>query len=81
MIKDFLPLTLENSDVKLDIQWLEQLGNMVTNWKTQSLQFKLGGSTVTLQGDPSLCTCVFLKAMMRTLTKEGGGYWKKKHHK
>lgn len=52
--EDFLPLKLGNSDLILGVQWLEKLGPVVTNWKSQVMKFQLGGSTVTLQGDPSL---------------------------
>ena len=73
--EDFLPLPLGNSDVILGIQWLEKLGTIMTNWKTQTLKFQLGSEHITLKGDPSLGrTKISLKAMIRTLQKEGGGY-------
>ncbi|XP_056699529.1 uncharacterized protein [Spinacia oleracea] len=72
--EDFLPLELGNSDVILGIQWLEKLGSVVTNWKTQTMRYQLGGSTVTLQGDPSLAKSkISLKAMLKVIRKEGGG--------
>lgn len=37
--EDFLHQELGNSDVILDIQWLEKLGSVVTNLKTQVLLF------------------------------------------
>lgn len=40
--EDFLPLTLGTSDVILGVQWLEKLGNVVTNWKSQVMQFEVG---------------------------------------
>ena len=47
----------------------------MSNWKTQTLKFQLGREHVTLKGDPSLGrTKISLKAMIRTLQKEGGGY-------
>ncbi|XP_057251720.1 uncharacterized protein LOC104883522 isoform X2 [Beta vulgaris subsp. vulgaris] len=74
--EDYLPLHLGNSDVILGIQWLEKLGTMVTNWRTQTLQYKDGSHTITLQGNPALSRSgVSLKAMFRTLKKEGSGYW------
>lgn len=42
IMEDFLPLPLGNSDIILGIQWLEKLGTMTTNWKTQTLVFKGG---------------------------------------
>lgn len=75
IIENFLPLELGNSDVILGIQWLEKLGTMTTNWKTQTLRFQFGADTVTLQGDTWLGrSCIFLKAMLRNLKKEGSGY-------
>ena len=74
VVEDFLPLPLGNSDLILGIQWLEKLGTMTTNWKTQTLKFKMGDDTVTLKGDPSLGRSkVSLKAMLKTLRKEKGG--------
>lgn len=73
--EDYLPLPLGNSDLILGIQWLEKLGTMVTNWKTQTLQYKDGNHTITLTGNPALSrTEVSLKSMFRTLRKEGGGF-------
>lgn len=73
--EDFLPLTLGTSDVILGVQWLEKLGNIVTNWKSKVMQFDWGDNTVTLVCDPSLVRSkISLKAMLRTLMKEKQGY-------
>lgn len=32
---DMLPLELGNSDIILGVQWLETLGTVVSNWRTQ----------------------------------------------
>lgn len=59
----------------MGIRWLEKLCTMVTNWKTQTLQFRRGETTIMLLGDPALNTAgISFKAMTRTLKKEGGGY-------
>ena len=72
--EDFLPLKLGNSDLILGVQWLEKLGPVITNWKEQTMKFKVGSKVVQLKGDPSLARSrVSLKAMIRTLKKEGGG--------
>lgn len=74
IIEDFLILPLGNSDVILGIQWLEKLGTIASNWKTQTLKFQVGGEMVTLKGDSQLeRTCISLKAMVKTLQKEGHG--------
>lgn len=55
---------------------MEKLGTILTNWKTQEMIFDIGGQPVKLIGDPSLVRAqISLKAMIRTLRKEGGGYW------
>ncbi|XP_074373638.1 uncharacterized protein LOC141713987 [Apium graveolens] len=73
--EDFLPLALGNSDVILGVQWLEKLGMVMTNWKTQEMIFDMGGQPVKLVGDPSLVRAkVSLKSMMRLLRKQGNGF-------
>lgn len=75
VIENFLVLPLGNSNIILGIQWLEKLGTMMTNWKTQTIKFQLGEDTVTLKGDPLLGrSCISLKAMIRTLKKEKRGF-------
>lgn len=54
IVEDYLPLPLGNSDLILGISWLEKLGTMATNWKTQIPRFQLGDHTYTVRGDPSL---------------------------
>lgn len=69
-----LPLQLGNSDVILGIEWLEKLGPVVSNWKTQEMKFTCDGVMVVLIGDPSLVRSkISLKAMLRTIRKTGGG--------
>lgn len=75
VIEDFLPLQLGSSDVILGVQWLEKLGTMTANWKTQALQFTLKGQPVKVQGEPSLNrTQVSLKSMLKTLCKVKQGF-------
>lgn len=65
VVEDFLPLELGNSDVILGIQWLEKLGSVVTNWKTQVMTFRVDGAIMTIKGDPSLArSLISLKAMI-----------------
>lgn len=72
MIENYLPLQLGNSDLILDVQWLEKLGTVSTNWKTLTLKFKLGQDNVVLKGDPALGrTMISLKAMIKTIKKGG----------
>lgn len=75
IIEEFLPMTLGSADIILGIQWLEKLGTVTTNWKTQVMKFQLNVHTVTLRGDPTLERAqVSLKPMIRTLRSMGGGY-------
>lgn len=39
--ENFLPLALGSSDIILGVQWLEQLGTTLTNWKQQTVKFKV----------------------------------------
>lgn len=76
IVVDMLPLELGNSDVILGVQWLETLGTVINNWKTQIMQFESNGRTVTLVGDASLVKSrVSLKAMIRSLRMEKEGYF------
>lgn len=73
--ENFLPLALGNSDVILGVQWLENLGTVMTNWKTQEMILDVGGQPVKLVGDPSLVKAkISLKSMIRLLKKQGDGY-------
>lgn len=73
-MEEFLPLNLGNSDVILGVQWLEKLGAVTTNWKTQIMKFQVNGQAITLKGDPSLERAkVSLKTMIHTINSVGGG--------
>lgn len=75
VIENFLPIILGNSDLILGLQWLEKLGNMTINWKSQIISFKMGSEMVVLNEDASLGRSgIGLKAMMRTLRKERQGF-------
>ncbi|KAL8103703.1 hypothetical protein AgCh_028050 [Apium graveolens] len=75
IVENFLPIALGNSDMILGLQWLEKLGTMSSNWKTQTIKFKLGNDIAVLKGDASLGrTGITLKAMIKTLRKEKRGF-------
>ena len=74
LIQEFLSLDLGNSDLILGVQWLETLGPVATNWKTQTMKFEWQGQKVILIGDPSFKRSKnSLKAMLKVLRKEDGG--------
>ena len=74
LIQDFLSLELGNSDLILGVQWLETLGPIMTNWKTQTMRFEWQGQKVMLVGDSSLKRSkISLKAMLKVLRRGGGG--------
>lgn len=78
IVVDFLPLELGSADVISGMQWLETLDGMQVNWKTITMKFRIGGTAVTLQGDPILSSSsVSLKAMLKTLKKDKEGMWVK----
>ncbi|ESQ30941.1 hypothetical protein EUTSA_v10012159mg [Eutrema salsugineum] len=47
---DLYTLPLSGLDIVLGIQWLEQLGQTMCDWKAQSLKFKWAGAEVHLHG-------------------------------
>ena len=72
IVDDFLPLDLGSADVILGMKWLESLGGTHVNWKLLAMSFKVRGITVTLQGDPALCTSlVSMKTLRKELRNEG----------
>ncbi|KAJ9542106.1 hypothetical protein OSB04_028612 [Centaurea solstitialis] len=75
IVENFHPLTLGNSDVILGLDWLEKLGDVTTNWRTQVMRFVVNGEVVTLRGDPSLGRSrVTLKNMIRSIVNGGEGF-------
>lgn len=54
IVEDYLILGLGSTDIILGMQWLEKLGEVVTNWKQQVMKFFWEGEERTLKGDPSL---------------------------
>lgn len=67
-----LPLELGNSDLILGVQWLKKFGDVVTNWKTQVMEYKVEGQLIHLKGNPTLAQSrVSLQAMIRSLEREG----------
>lgn len=65
---DFFALELGNLDVILGIQWLEKLGNMITNWRNQTMKFKWEGKEVELRGNPALkCSKISVKHLLKTM--------------
>ncbi|XP_022897563.1 uncharacterized protein LOC111411244 [Olea europaea var. sylvestris] len=74
VVEDFLPLDLGSFDVILGMKWLSTLGQTKIYWRILTMKFQIGGTTMTLKGDSSLCkTLVTLKAMMRAFKREGEG--------
>lgn len=73
---DMLPLELGNLDIILGVQWLETLGTVINNWKTQVMQFEAEGQNITLVGDASLVRSqVSMKAIIRKLRKVKEGFY------
>ena len=72
--EDYLPLELGTSDLILGVQWLEKLGEIVTNWKSLLMRFRHNGEMVEIRGEPAMGrTQISLKAMIRTLQGEKEG--------
>lgn len=74
IVEDFPPLDLGSSDVILGMKWLQTLGQTKVDWKSLTMKFQVGETTVTLQGNLSLSkTMVTLKAMMKAFGEGGEG--------
>ena len=54
IIADFFPIPLGSSEVILGYQWLASLGESYMNWATMTMRFRVEGTRVQLQGNPSL---------------------------
>lgn len=68
--ESFLPIDLGTTDVVLGIQWLGSVGRMEVDWNRLEMRIKMGMTTVTLKGDPSLQRSgVSLKSMIKILKK------------
>nr|GEZ24092.1 retrotransposon protein [Tanacetum cinerariifolium] len=51
---DLYVLSMKGSDIMLRIQWLQKLGNVTHEYLQQTMEFILGETQYTLQGDESL---------------------------
>lgn len=72
---DFLPFELGTLDLVLGMQWLHHQGPMTVDWKKLIMTFSVGGSIVTLKGDPTLQRLeVTLKTLTRTWQNEDIGF-------
>ena len=68
IVVDFFRISLGSSEVILGYQWLASLGKSYMNWGSMKMRFKVGGTGVQLQGDPSLCkTQVSLHSLVLTI--------------
>lgn len=65
----------------LGVQWLETLGTIVVNWKSQMMEFEFEGKKkVKFTGDSTSHSRISLQAMIRSLQNEGGGVWVEINH-
>jgi len=54
LVADFFVLAIAGMDMVLGVQWLAQLGNVVSNYNRLTMSFFHGGRQVTLQGNPKV---------------------------
>ena len=74
VVEDFMPLELGSSNVILGMKWLATFGETQVDWGSLVMKVRVGGTTITLYGDPSLSkTLVTLKSMMRAFRENGEG--------
>lgn len=67
IVQDLHVLTMEGANVVLDVQWLETLGPVMTNYKQLTIQFEIQGSAVKFQGSPHLGDLAISKSGLRRM--------------
>ncbi|CAH9118783.1 unnamed protein product [Cuscuta epithymum] len=68
---DCFVFPLAGVDLILRVAWLATLGEVQTNWKELTMQFKLNGKKVELKGDPAMCkNAVSLRSLLKTADGE-----------
>ena len=73
--EDFIPIELGSTNVILGVKWLRTLRGTYFNYDNHVMKFRLGNTTITLQGDPSLeKSAISLKHMFQELLREKTGY-------
>lgn len=73
--EDFLLLELGSTDIILGVHWLEKMGTVRINCKTQEMIIEMNGKDVKIVGDASFVRAqISFKAMIKTLRKEKKGY-------
>ena len=71
----FIPMELGSTDVILRVKWLRILGGTYFNYDSHVMKFRLGNTTITLRGHPSLeKSIISLKNKFRELQWEKTGY-------
>nr|KYP45086.1 Transposon Ty3-G Gag-Pol polyprotein [Cajanus cajan] len=72
---DFYVFALDGEDIVLGMEWLEDMGEMRTNFKDLTLRIKKDGIKYTLKGDPTLCKGeVSAKNIIRELQERDEGF-------
>lgn len=67
----FLPLELRVADVILGVQWLDTLGEMRVNWRSQCMKIWLNNDWVMIRGDLSLHSeAVSFKSLWKAMGKD-----------
>nr|GEX04519.1 hypothetical protein [Tanacetum cinerariifolium] len=64
---DLYVLSMKGSNIVLGIQWLQKLGKVTHDYLQQTMEFILGETRYTLQGDESLCIKRIILHHMRAL--------------
>ncbi|XP_077233660.1 uncharacterized protein LOC143875969 [Tasmannia lanceolata] len=66
---DIFLLPIKGADVVLGIQWLAELGSIVTNYKLSTMEFQWKGQPIKLVGEAELNPSPFTASHFKSLTK------------
>lgn len=73
---DLYILTMEGANVVLGIQWMETLGEIKTNYKELTMEFKLLGKMIRLQGNPQIAeSAISGNGLRRLVTRREVAYF------
>ena len=76
IVQNFFLMELGGTEMVLGMDWLSSLGKIEADFRAMTLQWKVGGRSWKMVGDPSLCRAqATWKTTMKALKEDGEGYY------